>query len=226
MAAGQATQLLKLVAVSGGGSGGGGDRGAVAGRGPEAARNRLRTVLNRLRAAAGEVIVREGDSLLLAPESGGPHALRGRRRRALALGPAEPALAVATARSAITRYRGDVLPSDLYEQWAELPVNTRAGRCFSCSTSAMTWPPTAATWMRPGGHRTNIDLAPYDDARYLRAAAALLEQGRRGAALAVVRRARAALAELAWSRRVTSSAWRKPSSNSARTRSRTRQPAP
>jgi DNA-binding SARP family transcriptional activator len=42
----------------------------------------------------------------------------------------------------------------------------------------------------------SIDLAPYDDDRYLKAAAALLEQGRRGAALTVVRRARAALAEL------------------------------
>jgi DNA-binding SARP family transcriptional activator len=41
-----------------------------------------------------------------------------------------------------------------------------------------------------------IDLAPYDDTRYLRAATTLLEQGRRGAALTVVRRARAALAEL------------------------------
>ena len=38
--------------------------------------------------------------------------------------------------------------------------------------------------------------SPYDDERYLRAAAALLEQGRRGAALMVLRRARAALAEL------------------------------
>ena len=41
-----------------------------------------------------------------------------------------------------------------------------------------------------------IELAPYDDARYLRAASVLLEQGRKGAALAVVRRARAALSEL------------------------------
>ena len=41
-----------------------------------------------------------------------------------------------------------------------------------------------------------IDLAPYDDERYLRAASALLEQDRRGAALTVVRRARTVLAEL------------------------------
>jgi DNA-binding SARP family transcriptional activator len=41
-----------------------------------------------------------------------------------------------------------------------------------------------------------IELAPYDDERYLKAASLLLEQGRRGAALAVVRRAQAALADL------------------------------
>jgi DNA-binding SARP family transcriptional activator len=41
-----------------------------------------------------------------------------------------------------------------------------------------------------------IEFAPYDDFRYMRAASALLEQGRRGEALTVVRRARSALAEL------------------------------
>jgi DNA-binding SARP family transcriptional activator len=41
-----------------------------------------------------------------------------------------------------------------------------------------------------------IELAPYDDERYLKAASVLLEQGRKGAALTVVRRARAVLAEL------------------------------
>jgi hypothetical protein len=41
-----------------------------------------------------------------------------------------------------------------------------------------------------------IELAPQDDGRYLRAALLLLEQGRKGAALTVVRRARAALSGL------------------------------
>jgi DNA-binding SARP family transcriptional activator len=41
-----------------------------------------------------------------------------------------------------------------------------------------------------------IELAPQDDGRYLRAALLLLEQGRKGAALTVVRRARAALSDL------------------------------
>jgi len=41
-----------------------------------------------------------------------------------------------------------------------------------------------------------IEFAPYDDVRYLRAASTLLEQGRRGEALAVVNRARSAFAQL------------------------------
>ena len=41
-----------------------------------------------------------------------------------------------------------------------------------------------------------IEFAPYDDVRYLRAASTLLEQGRRGEALAVVHRARSAFAQL------------------------------
>ena len=41
-----------------------------------------------------------------------------------------------------------------------------------------------------------IELAPYDDDRYLRVAIILRRQGRRGAALSVLRRARAALAQL------------------------------
>ena len=196
---GQATQLLKLVAVSGG-------RVPAdvaietlwpeAGR--EAGRNRLRTVLNRQRAEAGEVIVRAGDSLRLAPEVQVDLALfEADGRRALALGLAEPALAVAVARAAISRYRGDVLPDDLYEDWARRP-RERARRAMLqlldlCADAA------AARGDLDETRRVielTIDLAPYDDHRYLRAATALLEQGRRGAALTVVRRARAALAEL------------------------------
>ena len=101
------------------------------------------------------------------------------------------------ARAALARYRGDVLPDDLYEEWAD-PPRERTRRTMLqlldlCADAA------AARGDLDETRRVielTIDLAPYDDARYLRAASALLEQGRRGAALTVVRRARAALAEL------------------------------
>jgi ATP/maltotriose-dependent transcriptional regulator MalT len=199
MTPGKGTQLLKMVAVCGG-------RVpadvAIEALWPdtdrEAGRNRLRTVLNRQRSEAGEVIIRDGDSLRLAPEVRVDLALfEAESRRALAFGLAESALAVAVARGAIARYRGDVLPDDPYEDWAQDPRN-QARRIMLqlldlCADAA------AARGDLDETRRVielTIDLAPYDDARYLRAATALLEQGRRGAALTVVRRARAALAEL------------------------------
>jgi ATP/maltotriose-dependent transcriptional regulator MalT len=196
---GQATQLLKLVAVAGGRVPAEVAIGALwpdADR--EAGRNRLRTVLGRQRAEAGEVIVRDGDSLRLAAQVRVDLALfLAEGRRALALGLAEPALAVALARAAIARYRGDVLPDDLYQEWAEVPREharrTMLRLLDLCADAA------AARGDLDETRRVielTIDLAPYDDARYLKAASTLLEQGHRGAALTVVRRARAALAEL------------------------------
>jgi DNA-binding SARP family transcriptional activator len=197
MTPGKGTQLLKMVAVSGG--------RVLADvaiealwpeTGREAGRNRLRTVLNRQRAEAGEVIIRDGGSLRLAPEVRVDLALfKAEASRALTFGRAEAAVAVA--RGAIARYRGDVLPDDPYEDWAQIPRD-QARRIMLdlldlCADAA------AARGDLDETRRVielTIDLAPYDDARYLRAATALLEQGRRGAALTVVRRARAALAEL------------------------------
>jgi ATP/maltotriose-dependent transcriptional regulator MalT len=196
---GKETQLLKMVAACGGRV-----PAEVAiealwpGVPPDTGRNRLRTVLNRQRAEAGEVIVRAGDVLLLAPEVRVDLELfKAEAAKAMAFGLAEPAVAVAVARGAIARYRGDVLPDDPFEDWTQSPRDLARRTMLQlldlCADAA------AARGDLDETRRVielTIDLAPYDDARYLRAATALLEQGRRGAALTVVRRARAALAEL------------------------------
>jgi DNA-binding SARP family transcriptional activator/tetratricopeptide (TPR) repeat protein len=199
ISAGQSVQLLKLLAVSGGQLP---TERVVDTLWPDAdidaGRNRLRTLLNRLRSEAGDVVLRHGEVLSLSAELRVDLDFFEREaRRALALGSDEPTLAVGVARAALARYRGEVLPEDPYEPWAERPRDHAQRLALDlldlCADVA------AANGDLDEVRRlveATIDLAPYDDARYLRAATALLQQGRRGAALAVVARARAALAEL------------------------------
>ena len=198
LGAGQGTQLLKLVAVSG---------GAVHAEqaieqlwpevAPDAGRNRLRTVLNRLRDTVGDVVRREGDLLALAPDVrlDLTHFTR-EAREALALR-ADTGAAVAIARSAIARYRGDVLPLDLYEEWAaearDDARRTMLDLLDLCSEAAAERGDLDEA--RRLVERT-IELAPYDEGRYLRVATILRDQGRRGAALSVLRRARSTLERL------------------------------
>jgi DNA-binding SARP family transcriptional activator len=196
---GQPAQLLKFVAVSGGKVPA---ERAIEALWPEAVveagRNRLRTVLSRLREAAGDVVTREGELLVLAPDIRVDLAqFHAEARQALALGASEATPAVAVARSAVSRFRGDLLPYDVYEDWLEAPREAARRTMLDlldlCAEAAAAR--ADLDELRRVVERT-IELAPYDDARYLRAASVLLEQGRKGAALAVVRRARAALSEL------------------------------
>lgn len=198
LGAGQGTQLLKLVAVGGGAVH---VERAIEGVWPEVApdagRNRLRTVLNRLRDTAGDVVRREGDLLALAPEVRLDLAQFSREaREALALR-GDSAAAVAVARSAIARYRGDVLPHDLYEEWSvearEEARRTMLDLLDLCSEAAAERGDLDEA--RRLVERT-IELAPYDDGRYLSVATILRDHGRRGAALSVLQRARSTLARL------------------------------
>ncbi len=196
---GQGRQLLKLVAV--------GDVGIPAERAiealwpdtdPVAGRNRLRTVLGRLREEAPDVVVRDGDLLVLGREVTTDLAqFHEEARRARAIGSGDPGAAVAISRSAISRYRGPLLPHDPYEAWVEEP-RERARRTMLdlldlCSGIAVERGDLDEA--RRLVERT-IELAPYDDDRYLEVALILHRQGRKGAALSVLRRARAALAQL------------------------------
>ncbi len=196
---GQEAKLLKLVAASGG--------RAHAERvietlwpevGAAAGRNRLRTVLNRLRATAGEVLLRDGDVLMLAESVRVDLAdFLAEGRKALALAPSNLALASALARGAMARYRGELLADDPYEEWAEQPRQRARQTMLElldlCASDASRRGDLDG--LRRVVERT-IELAPYDDVRYLHAASTLLRQGRRGEALAIVRRARSAFAEL------------------------------
>jgi LuxR family transcriptional regulator, maltose regulon positive regulatory protein len=199
LAAGQGAQLLKLIAVSGG-------RvhqercieGLWADADPAVGRNRLRVVLSRLRDAAPDVVVREGELIALAPGVR-LDLLEFERevREARALLEGDPSAAVAVARSGIARYRGSLLPHDPYEEWAEQP-RERAARSMLdlldlCATVAADRGDLDEA--RRLVERT-IELAPYDEDRYLHVALILHRQGRKGAALSVLRRARSALAQM------------------------------
>jgi DNA-binding SARP family transcriptional activator/ATP/maltotriose-dependent transcriptional regulator MalT len=199
LGAGQETRLLKFVTVSGGRVHA---EQAIETMWPEvgrsAGRHRLRTVLNRLRAAAGDVMSREGE-LLVVEEAVkvDVQEFLAEARRAQALAPKDLALATAVARGAMARYRGELLPGDRYEDWAERPRRQAQLVMLDlldlCATEAARRGDLDA--LRRTVERT-IEFAPYDDERYLRTASTLLEQGRRGEALAVVHRARSAFAQI------------------------------
>ncbi|HEV8064795.1 MAG TPA: BTAD domain-containing putative transcriptional regulator, partial [Acidimicrobiales bacterium] len=165
---------------------------------PDTGRNRLRTVLNRLRAATGSVLDREGEMLVLDPALRVDYAeLLADEERIASLAGNDTALAAALARGAIARYRGDLLPDDPYEEWAEGP--RRRAQAAVLGLLQLCADEAAARDDLDGLRRLiarSIELAPYDAVLYARAASALLSQGRRGEALSIVSRARSAYAGL------------------------------
>jgi ATP/maltotriose-dependent transcriptional regulator MalT len=199
LGSGQAVQLLKLVAVRG-------PRiqaeGAIEALwrdiDPATGRNRLRTVLGRLRDVAGDVISREGDLLVLSDEVRLDLAeFRREAKQALAFGLSDAGAAVAVASSAIARYRGELLPDDHYEDWTD--ASREEARRTMLDLLDLCAEVSAERGDLDEARRMvqrTIELAPYDDDRYLRAASILDEQGKRGAALSVIRRARSTLATL------------------------------
>jgi ATP/maltotriose-dependent transcriptional regulator MalT/DNA-binding SARP family transcriptional activator len=199
LAIGQSAQLLKLVAVSGGRIHA--ERAIEAlwpDVAPDAGRNRLRTVLGRLREVAPDAVSRDGELLALSDDVRlDLEQFRREARQALSLGVSGGNTAVALARSAIARYRGDLLPHDLYEDWADGPrEDARRTMLDLLDLSAAAAAERGDLDEARRIVERTIEIAPYDDDRYLKVASILHEQGRRGAALAVLRRARSTLSEL------------------------------
>ena len=196
---GQGRQLMKLVAVAGGRlSADAAMESLWPETEPELSANRLRTVLNRLRDAAGDIVVREDRQLRLGPDvQTDLAAFAENARRALALAATQSREAVAAARAALARYRGDLLPDDEYEPWAEVPRAQLRRQALSlldlCAQSA-----AAADDLDEAVRCLDraIELAPDEEDRYLTAARHQLTQGRRGAARGMVQRARGVVADL------------------------------
>jgi DNA-binding SARP family transcriptional activator/ATP/maltotriose-dependent transcriptional regulator MalT len=160
---------------------------------PASGRKRLRNVLNRLRDAAGDLVIRDGDALALAP---GLETDADEFERAAAHALASPHDDGA-AGAALARYGGELLPDDRYEPWSAEPRERLARRQLALLD-------LLADRAEAEGEvdealrllERAIEADRLDESRYLRAAALLLTQGRRGRALEVLRTAAAALHEL------------------------------
>ena len=196
---GQGRQLVKLVATAGGRLTAEGAMEALWPEAdPEASANRLRTVLNRLREAAGDVVVREDRQLCLGPDvHTDVQAFTDDARRAMLLAAAGSREAVSAARAALARYGGDLLPSDPYEPWAELPRQRLRNQALGLLDLCADWAARAGDLDEAVRCLERaIELAPDEEERYLSAARHLLTQGRRGAARHMVQRARSVIDDL------------------------------
>jgi DNA-binding SARP family transcriptional activator len=161
---------------------------------PDATRRRLRHALARLRARAGEVVIRDGSRLRLAPAWVDAHAFRAAADRALA---ARDFNSGALAVAALALWSGSLLPSDPYESWAAAPREQLRRRRLDLLDLI------AAQAAARGSHEEArlaleqaIEADPYDDSRYLLAAGHLMALGRREGARRMLERATAVLGEL------------------------------
>ncbi|HQZ36414.1 MAG TPA: bacterial transcriptional activator domain-containing protein, partial [Ilumatobacteraceae bacterium] len=158
-------------------------------------RSRLRNLLNRLRGQSGEVVVRNGEALELAP--GVTTDVAQFEAGVTAAFDAPAAERAGLARLALGAYSGDLLPGDAYEDWAAGPRERLRRRYLSLVDIV-----AAESFDRGDvdeGVRLlelGIEREPLEERRYLIGARALLAAGRRTTAREMVHRASGALDEL------------------------------
>lgn len=162
---------------------------------PDTGRARLRNVLARIRSASGDVVRRDGTALALAPDVA-IDALEFERdgRAALAASGDE---AVALARRAVSRYSGELLPADRYEDFAAAP-RERLAMLHLTLVDRLAADAEAAGDVDEALRRyaEAIAAAPLDEHRYELAAALALRHGRRQRAADLVAQARRVLNDL------------------------------
>jgi DNA-binding SARP family transcriptional activator len=153
-------------------------------------------VLNRLRAACGELVSRDGQILAFAEGTGVDAVLFVERAREALASPDDTA-SPDRARAALGLYVGEALPDDRYEEWAAEPRERLRAR-------ALLLLDLLAGWAERDGDLDEalrlleraIEADRLEESRYARAARLLLRQGKRGRALDVLRAGAAALREL------------------------------
>jgi DNA-binding SARP family transcriptional activator/tetratricopeptide (TPR) repeat protein len=162
---------------------------------PETGRSRMRNVLSRLRSACGELVRRDGETLVLAPdvvvdaadfETAARAALSTQHR-------GEPAMA----RRALALYGGELLPADRYEDFTVGPRERLAMRQLGLLDRL------AAQAASDGDvdealrlYDDAIAAAPLEEHRYEEAATLALSSGRRQRARHFVERSASVLEEL------------------------------
>lgn len=164
----------------------------------EIGRRRLRGVLHRLPRVPDTLVVRRGDALAFASgvtidalefETAAKRAVSAARRRdgnAQALGEA-----------AMARYQADLLPEDRYADWPSARREQLRRRRLELLDTLASYAESVGEPERAVALLNDaITCDPLDDVRQLRLAGLYAATGRRGAALAVLQRARSTAAEL------------------------------
>jgi LuxR family transcriptional regulator, maltose regulon positive regulatory protein len=145
-------------------------------------RDRIRNVLSRLRRACGDLVHREGEVLELPPNVRIDLVSFERDARDALAAPDGPQ-AVGLARSAASRYRGELLPDDRYSQWTVAPREHARSRLLDVLDLLVADAEARDDLdeaLRLLGRA--IDHDPDNEDRHLHAAELLLSQGRRGSA--------------------------------------------
>ena len=158
-------------------------------------RARLRNLLNRIRSASGPIVERSGDLLRLA--SGLEVDVERFERAAARVGDTDPAGRVGAARAALAIYTGDLLPGDLYEDWAT-SARERLRRQYLALVDLVARDSLDQLELDEALRLLDIgiDAEPYEAWRYRAAAGALRTQGRAAAAAALAERGLQALDDL------------------------------
>jgi DNA-binding SARP family transcriptional activator len=155
------------------------------GAAPTVGRNRLRNLLSRLRAACGELLVRDGPAIMVAP--GTRIDAVELQRAAEAARAAGAGRAAALARQALERAGGELIPDEPYADWALEP--RRRAREYELELLDLLRGVAEGQGEIDEAvrlARRAAELDPEDEGRLAALAALLRSQGRTGAAAAIL----------------------------------------